>query len=241
MTDHSQMKLGKSAAKYDSRTLRLARYLTPELPQPPFSIDNSGGRTDWGVMLNNNFGCCTIAGCGHALQSWTGCTVPDAVIISYYEEWDGFDPDDLNTDRGGNELDVLNKWRRFGFAGHQISGFAAVNPRNSTHVEQAIQMFGGIYTGIELPKTAQCQSIWDVAPTKGRDAYPGSWGGHCVWVLGYDQNYLTCVTWGKLLKMTWGFWNTYCSEAWAILSAEWTPPTGFDMPSLQYDLQLVSQ
>lgn len=241
MTDHSQMKLGKHAAKYDSRTLRLARYMTPELPQPPFSVDNSGGRTDWGVMCNNVFGLCTIAGCGHALQCWTGCTLPDSVIVSYYELWDGYDPDNPYTDAGGNELDVLTKWRQQGFCGHRISGFAAVNPRNPTHVEQAIQLFGGIYVGIELPMTAQSQSIWDVSPTKGKDANPGSWGGHCVWVLGYDANYLICVTWGRLLKMTWGFWNTYCSEAWAILSEEWKPPVGFDMASLQADLQIISQ
>lgn len=241
MPDHSQMKLGKLTPKRDSRTLRLSMYLTPELPQPPFSVDNSGGRTDWGVMLNSSLSCCTIAGCGHALQSWTGCTVPDSTILSYYETWDGYNPSDPSTDGGGVELDVLNNWRKNDFAGHKILGYATINPRNPTHVEQAIQLFGGTYAGIELPVTAQSQSIWDVAPTKGRDAYPGSWGGHCVWVLGYDPNYLTCVTWGKLLKMTWGFWDTYCSEAYAILSAEWKPPVGFDLASLQSDLQIVSQ
>lgn len=192
-------------------------------------------------MLNTTLGDCTIAGCGHAVQCWSGVTVPDSTILSYYEKWDGYNPSDPDTDQGGVEIDVLNNWRTSDFAGHKILGYASVSPKNPTHIEQAIYLLGGTYIGVELPVTAQSQTIWDVSPTGGDDAQPGSWGGHCVWVLGYDHNYLTCVTWGKLLKMTWAFWDTYCSEAYAILSGDWKPPVGFDLAQLQADLQIVSQ
>jgi len=82
MADHSRMKLGKKPRRYDRRTLRLARYLTPALPPPPPAVTNSENVTSWGMMLNgpNNYGQgipseglgdCTIAGVAHAIQVWT--------------------------------------------------------------------------------------------------------------------------------------------------------------------------
>ncbi len=107
MADHSKMKLGRKAIKTDSRTLALGRYLTPSLPPPPPAQDWTKGITAWGMMLNgpepsepqfpDGLGDCTIAGCGHAIQVWTAntgsmVTVPDATILNYYEQWDGYVP-----------------------------------------------------------------------------------------------------------------------------------------------------
>ena len=44
--------------------------------------------------------------------------------------------------------------------------------------------------------------------------------------------------------MTWGFWNTYCDEAYAIISPDFlekkagqlTTPDGFNLQQLQADL-----
>lgn len=107
------MKLGKKTRRYDRRTLRLARYLTPALPPPPPSVANSQGITNWGMMLNDNLGDCTIAGVAHAVQVWTlshgnEVTVPDPTVLQYYEQWDGYDPSNPASDQGGVELDVLN-------------------------------------------------------------------------------------------------------------------------------------
>jgi hypothetical protein len=43
--------------------------------------------------------------------------------------------------------------------------------------------------------------------------------------------------------MTWTFWDTYCDEAYAIVSTDYTssPGTpGFDLQQLLADLQLVA-
>ena len=40
----------------------------------------------------------------------------------------------------------------------------------------------------------------------GDDA-PGSWGGHAVDVVGYDDAGLTVVSWGALLRASWDFWD----------------------------------
>ena len=243
MTDHSRMKLGKKARRFDRRTLRLARYLTPSLPPPPPKVTNSQGVADWGMMLNDRFGDCTIAGVAHAIQVWTlsagnEITAPDATVLQYYEKWDGYDPNTPDSDHGGVELDVLNQWRKDGFCGHKLQAYADTDPQDTLHVRQAIALFGGLYIGLLLPVSAQSQDVWDVdTSSKGQ---PGSWGGHCVFVPDYDADGLTCITWGQLKKMTWGFWGTYCDEAHALLSPEWQPPKGFDMAALETDLEQVT-
>ena len=63
-----------------------------------------------------------------------------------------------------------------------------------------------------------------------------------LFVCGYDQDYLTCITWGQLKKLTWNFWKAYCDEAHALLSQDWldASPLGFDLATLQADLQAIT-
>jgi len=248
MADHSKMKLGRKAIKTDSRTLMLADYLTPSLPPPPPTADWTKGITAWGMMMNDTLGDCTIAGCGHAVQVWTAnagseVTLPDATIEKYYEKWDGYKPGDPSTDNGGIELDVLNDWKKGGFAGHKLTAFADPKPASLTEVKQSIALFGGVYIGLSLPITAQTQDIWDVVPNGGANAAPGSWGGHCVYVPKYDQNGFTCITWGQPKTMTLAFWNEYCDEAHTLLSQDWLAakgsPSGFDQAQLLADLGAI--
>jgi len=241
--------LGRKAIKTDSRTLRFAKYATPALPEPPLSIDWTDGIIDFGMMLNDKLGCCTIAGCGHAVQVWTAncyseSTVPDASILAAYETWDGYNPADPNTDQGGIELDVLNKWRKQGLAGHHIIGFADPSVRNIKEIKQSIAFFGGVYIGVSLPLTAQNQDVWDVTLDPGDgSAKAGSWGGHCVFVCAYDADGFTCITWGAKKKLTNAFWNAYVDEAHTIFGAGWVKngktPSGFDHAQLQSDLAAI--
>ncbi len=248
MADHSKMKLGRKAIKTDSRTLALGRYFTPSLPPPPSALDWTKGITGWGMMLNDTLGDCTIAGCGHAIQVWTAntgseTTVPDSTVLSYYESWDGYNPDDPSTDQGGVELDVLKSWQKQGFAGNSLVAFADPKPDNLTEVRQSIALFGGVYIGLSLPLTAQSQDVWDLVPRGGANAKPGSWGGHCVFVPKYDGKSFTCITWGQLKTMTVAFWNKYCDEAHALLAQDWLTakgaPNGFDQAQLQADLNAI--
>lgn len=248
MADHSAMKLGRRAIRHDARTLALGAYLTPSLPAPPSAKDWTGGVTSWGMMLNDQLGCCTIAGVGHAVQVWTANTgtmqtVADAVIERYYEQWDGYVSGDDSTDNGGVELDVLNNWRKRGFAGNRLLAYADADVANLTEVRQAIALFGGVYIGLELPLTAQKQDVWDVVPGGGSDAQNGSWGGHCVYVAAYDQNSLTCITWGQLKTMTVAFWQQYVDEAHALLDESWlegqSSPVGFNQAQLLADLKQI--
>lgn len=242
------MKLGRKAVQRDSRTLALRRYLTPALPSPPPSKSWTRDVAEWGMMLNDRLGCCTIAGAAHAIQVWTANTgtmqtVSDSVVESYYGQWDGYVAGDENSDNGGIELDVLKKWRKQGFADNQLLAFASARPANLREIRQAIMLFGGVYIGVDLPLSAQTQEVWDFESGRGEEAEKGSWGGHCVYVPAYDEQGFTCITWGKLQKMTSSFWTNYCDEAYVLLGANWlqaqNAPSGFDREQLMADLSQI--
>ncbi len=116
---------------------------------------------------------------------------------------------------------MLNYWRQKGIAGHKILGFAALDPRHVEQIKQSVYLFGGTYIGVQLPLSAQDQDTWDVPPSGPiGNGEPGSWGGHAVCVVAYNAKGLWVVTWGKLLFMTWAFWQTYCDEAYAVFSTD---------------------
>lgn len=249
MADHSGVKLGRRRIARDRRTLALHKYLTRALPAPPDKVDWSHGVTDWGMMLNDQLGCCTIAGAAHAVQAWTANagamqTIADSDIERFYSLWDGYKPGDETTDNGGIELDVLKSWRHDGLAGHTLEAFASANPRNLTEIRQAIHLFGGVYIGLNLPQTAQAQDVWDTVTFGGDSAEPGSWGGHCVHVIEYDERSFTCITWGALKTMTVPFWGRYCDESYALIGADWFgakgAPNGFAHDQLLADLKSIS-
>jgi hypothetical protein len=258
MVDFSKVKLGKKPAKIDPRTLRLAKYLLPSLPAAPSSVDWTGGVKEFGQMLNNVLGDCTVAAVGHAEQIWSIAadskelefTPSDHLILEKYMQWCGYVPGDPSTDQGGVEIDVLNDWRKHGFHPalhphrHPLLAYADPDPANTEHIRQAINLFGGVYIGLELPICAQTQDVWDTV--SGPTGEPGSWGGHAVFVCGYDESTFTFISWGQVMKMTIRFWEDYVDEAHALVSAEFLnagtgeTPVGFDLVTMLADLQQVA-
>lgn len=248
----AHLPLGKAPAARDDRTLRLADYLdaTVVLPKVPTRADFSVS-DGFPMYDNDRFGDCTCAAVGHMIQAWSAAagreTRPaDADVIELY--WATGDPPDEPcepggpTDTGRVELEVLNYWRNTGLlSGDKISAYVAVDPKDHEHMRIATYLFGGVYTGIALPRTAQRQHVWDVVGDgKTGDSEPGSWGGHAVPVVAYDMTHLTVVTWGSTLRMTNRFASDYMDEAYALISPDFfaagKSPAGFDLAALQRDL-----
>jgi hypothetical protein len=250
--DPRKLKLGKSPARHDPRTLLLASYATTALPAAPATFDLTAKIKSWGMMDNDQIGDCTCAAAGHLLMEWTAnagkkmFTPTDKQIVAAYSAITGYNPTTGANDNGAVEIDVLNYWRQTGIAGHKIGAYVALEPSNHIHVMDSVYIFEGCYIGLQLPISAQSQvqnhQPWSVPPGgPNGDGKPGSWGGHAIPVVAYDARGVTVVTWGALQVMTWSFWETYCEEAYAIVSNDYltgkkTTPQGFNMAQLEADL-----
>jgi hypothetical protein len=236
---------GKKPKVFDSRNLKLCKYLPFDTPIIlPESINWGSKVKNWPMYLNDTLGDCTLAGVGHSIQTWTFnsssiYSLTDADILKYYELLGGYNPQDPSTDGGCVELDVLKYWKNTGFNGHLINSFVEVNLNNIQEVKSAIYLFGLIYIGLQLPNIATTQDIWDVSINDG-----GCAGGHAIIIIGFDSQYLYGITWGMVKKITYPFFNMYCDESYAIISNDWLnnagiSPSNLNLSALKSDLKLV--
>jgi hypothetical protein len=242
---------GRLAVRHDPRTLHFANYQRPSLVAPPVRADYASKVTDWPMYLNDAEGDCTVAAEGHMVEAWTAygqaheVSVTDADVQRVYERVSGFNPVTGANDNGANELDVLNDWRKRGIGGHKIVAYLRLDVHNHRQVRQAIALFGGIYTGFNVPESAENQFAagehWHVMP----DATGSNiLGGHAVPVLAYDPANLVCITWAKAQPMTWHFWDVYFEEAYAVVTKDFLDrtghnPAGLDLRQLLADLDAL--
>lgn len=188
------------------------------------------------------------------IQNWTAnagkeVTPADSSVLRLYKHFVRTPPP---PDEGCNMLDVLEYWRKSGLRGkHKITAFAALEPRNHTQLRDAVYMFGSAYIGVALPDFAVGPDMlavpWQV-PAKGPvgDAAPDPNNGHCIPAVAYDARNIYTVTWGELKPMSWGFYDAYADEAFAVLSPDWktasgTPVDGFSFDTLERDLAIIDQ
>jgi hypothetical protein len=134
---------------------------------------------------------------------------------------------------------VLNYWRETGAFGQKILAYVKIVPKDHVHIQQAIQMFGGVYLGFQVQQNC-IQEFNNKQPwTPG----PLTNDGHAVFAVAYDPNTVTVLTWGSTQQGTWDWWDECVDEAYAILpqaaaKAGFAP--GFDIKQLQADLARVA-
>lgn len=239
------VKTGKRAPRLDLRTLKLAQYLPAILPPPPAEVSWVTHVPSWPMLLNDSLGDCVPAAAGHMVQQWTtyahssatqgdgSFTPSDHDILKVYEVIGGYIPGEPSTDNGAFMLDMLNYWRKTGIAGHKIVAYVAVDLARVDEIKTAIQLFGSLYLGIQLPLSVQGANRW-IVPDGGAygDGSPGTWGGHCIPVFAASPQTLTCVTWGSTLKMSWNFLKDYADEAYCVLSQDWIDKNGLSPSQL---------
>jgi hypothetical protein len=254
----TDFKLGRIKSPEDRRDLRASSYFQA-VPDPPVRVNWSARMNYWSMALNDRLGCCTISAQAHQIQLWTLNTVhkkapiTNPAILKRYEEVSGYVPGDPSTDNGANMRDVLKLWLKEPLMTHTLTAFAAVDiPQQLSvtqmkHWKQALDCFGGIYLGLDLPLTAQTQiengNPWDVI-AGSPDAARGGWGGHCVVANSYSDEGVEVITWGRRQLMTWAFLATYGDEAYGLISSQdWVhagkSPSGFDLFQLMADLQAL--
>lgn len=244
-------RLGKTPAIFDSRTLRFGAYLETKLPPPPASANYGKAVPMWPMYLNDKYGDCTCAAAGHMIQNWTAnagkeISPTDQQVLAFYEHFTAPGPEN-----GCNMLSVLKYWQSSGLGGHKIAAFTQVEKKNFTEAQDAVNLFGSLYIGVELPDFAvQAGNFLDipwVVPPQGPtgEAAPNPQNGHCIPAVAYDQRNLYVVTWGALKAMSWQFYATYTEEAYAVLSPDFLKdgkaPIGFNLAQLKEDLAEIQR
>ena len=264
------MKLGRVRSIPDKRTLKLANYLSSsqlavaqaQLPQPPDeNFKPEPPDHVWPMLANDRYPCCTSAAAGHMVHHWTELNGHEVLlteddIVNAHLALSKVS-DSQATKDGISMLEALKYWRKTGIGGHKIHSFVQANPMSRRALRSMVYLFGSAYLGLELPNFAYPvgpsgppptlnQIPWEIpAAAPDADTAPREANGHCVAAVGYDQNYVYVVTWGKFKQMSWQFFENYTFESYAVLSHDWADgcrkcPSGFDIHSLEQDLGLVS-
>jgi hypothetical protein len=216
---------------------RLATFMSAELPAAPPVFNYANGITNWGMMLNDQLGCCEVATAGHLRMAWTyaatatAVAIPDSVVLSTYSALTGYDPATGQNDTGIATDDLLNYWQTTGIGGNKIAGCVAIDPTNQAEVQQAIYLFGGVFVTVNLPKSAEDQT------SAGQAWSPVFWsptlGGHAIPYLSYGPAGTKAITWGAEQDVTWEFTRQKCNGMFAIVdndffNAEGKSPRGLD-------------
>jgi hypothetical protein len=187
---------------------------------------------------NDTLGDCTIAALAHAVTIYRGLVGKKKImtkqeVVRLYLHLAG------GIDSGLNELDVLNYWRHHPVSGDEIIAYVSIDVKNHIHVQQAVQIFGGVYLGFQVQRNCiqefEAHQPWTPGPL--------TQDGHAVFVVAYDAAGVTVLTWGNIQKATWSWWDECVDESYAILPPEakksdFAP--GFNFDQLQADLEAVA-
>lgn len=223
-------KFGKLPKKQDDRNLQFAKYVKALAP-PPLAFDNlqavynllkiSDPTKLFPMDGNDQYGDCTIAGISHADTIYNGLIGKKSIatkcaVLRLYRHLTG------GPDTGLVELDVLNYWRQNKCFGDKITAFTEIDPKNHTHIQQAIELFGGVYIGFNVQENAFNDFNANPKITWTPGILTGN--GHAVYLTSYDQDTVTILTWGNLIKGTWGWFDCCVNEAYAIVPPELMTP-----------------
>ena len=223
---HPLFKLGKGPAVRDKDMATVAAVVRAAAAVPAkYDFDTAHPGIPTPMFANDTLGDCVIAGRAHQtlrfedIEQGSVLMIKDAdVKKEYFKETGG-------PDTGLVVADSLKLWQQKGWKvgtkTYKIRTYTSIDYKNHKQVRQAIFSDVGIGLGVQLPLAAQDQvqtgQPWSV--TTGPKAQPGSWGGHYVFVPGYNKTGPVCVTWGRKQQMTWDWLNKYCDEAYAIFDA----------------------
>jgi len=207
------------------------------IPVAPISTNWRDKVAVWPMLGNDICGNCVIAGCLHYYQSITanasvevvpdvGDAVADYSLVGEVTQGVGYDPVTHSNDNGLVIDYALTYWMKTGLAitasgsNTELAGMARISILDRDMIKHGISEFCGILAGVNLPIEAQTE-VNSGKPWENLAGTPGSWGGHCIYIVDYDADWLYAITWGKIQRISWDWFDKYAEEAVALLSADW--------------------
>lgn len=247
-------KLGKLPARHDPRVPSIHRLLRGmKLPAPNLDAKWQAKIGDYGMLGNDIAGDCAVASLFHQDQTWTACTGGECEpktsdALGFYSLLTGWNPATGANDTGLNLNDLFQYLMTTGYRithGSQLKkldGYASIDIADLHTMRGCIWQFGGVALGVALPTDAE--DAFDAGQPWANTGAPVE-GGHAIYGVGCDDQYLYAVTWGKVQKITWNWWRTYGDEAFALVSLDWLKsdrtPSGLDLAQLEGELGELQQ
>ncbi len=196
------------------------------------------------MYLNDQLGCCVIASAYHQVGLWTGNDSPnvavgsDQEVLATYRIWNPG-----TQDNGCVITQVLDYQKSHGISLngviHKIDDYVSVDWTNKLLVQVAIEEFGTVKLGLNLPQAwldAPDGGVWDVTNSQ-------IVGGHDVPAVDYTPDGVIIATWAGTRTITWRAMasRTWVEEADVPLSPDWygsdsLAPNGIATVRLQADL-----
>lgn len=236
------LKLGcnPSAPAALASALRLETYLPAKLPAPPPRWHVRPGGS-YPMLGNNEVGDCVAAAAGHMIEQWArrekrNVTFTTQEVLDWYYWLTG------GPDTGLDPVTALDAWTQTGYPDPKqgpktqdhLLGYATLRPRSHLTVKTAARLFNGVFLAVQLPQSAmdqfQAGQPWTIVP--GSPII----GGHAITVLGYTPQWVDIVTWGTTHRASWGWWDAYVMEAFALLGSEWQGDPLINLAQLKRDL-----
>lgn len=238
-------KLGKLEANKEHGAPLLARYMTEVVPDVPNVDYLDHIKIPYGMLMNDQIGCCTLSAVGHIIMSFSALDadavmqyMTDAEIEAYYKIIGHWNPEDPATDQGCILADVLNYWMvngiRCGTEINKIYGYSFVDPTNVKLLRYALYNFGSIDLGLKLPQYCEKNTTWEIVPDMGPIL-----GGHCTTINAMDDNWFYGVSWGEKIQYSAAFISQYADEAFVVHNDHFTNPIGLDYTTLEADLTKI--
>lgn len=250
------MKLGLKDPVPGAVKLRLASYLNWRvLPTPPDHFGHTSLVQSWGMLGNDDYGDCAIAGPCHQImlataEAGAAAQFDTKSALQNYSAITGFDPNDPSTDQGTAIDDMARYWRHHGLVdangtAHKITAYLDLTPGDTRELWLAAWLLPlGVGCGYDLPQSAVDQAqngqIWDVV--KGSPIV----GGHYVPTLARPSSGMGLgISWGNPVPFTVRFYQTFNNQGLVALSKEGFVKAktleGFDYETLADDLKQISR
>lgn len=237
MATQSKYRLGLKTPQPGAIPLKLRNYLTPSLLPSVDSLPLKFGHDNliqsWGMLGNDQYGCCAEASACHSTMLWTaeanhGAPFDTAAALQNYAAITGFNPADPATDDGTDIGALFRYWQQTGIVDangnyHQIVGAAGLTVGDWDELLIALRLFQTVTIGIDVPSYAEAQfeagQPWHVQRGRNRTV-----GGHCIPAVARTQigrvDTVSIVTWGAEIPMEKPFYEKFCIVAAVGLSEE---------------------
>jgi len=222
----------------DFRTIPLRAILRlKELPPLPNEYDAHeavGGVQDDRMFGNDTYGDCVKAAFAHFILTLEKFEQGVQIEIDDQEVIDEYLRETGGADSGLYATYAMKDWRNhgleFGDKTYTIYSYAGAEPKDHVAIKYSIYLLRGIFFAMQVFQTDIDQfkagEPWHLTGNNG-----SLLGGHGVYAFsyinthqdcthcltGWDENGLTCMTWGEEQFMTWDFWDARVNQAFAVV------------------------